>query len=297
MSKKLIAILLAAAMLFAFAACGDKTTDETTTTTTAAEEITDAPVEESTDAPVEDSTAADTSDVSEDASAEDPSAAESTTEAAAAVMPEGKEAIVEYYNTAINNAKKNSKSIHSNYMKHAVAGEITGIPKALDSVGQSLIKDNMGEDDSKKNVTWSSAADKNAYFPVEGETYASKLTAADVKNATVTEKNGKWEIKITTVADPRSEGYSHNKGHAPKAFNAVLPGIIDGYIPGIVKSMFSVGTVATGYPSSTVVVTVDPATGNVLSANYMLYWTLYIPLSGTDVVLPFSTENDYTINW
>ena len=296
MSKKLIAILLAAAMLFAFAACGDKTTDETTTTT-AAEEITDAPVEESTDAPVEESSAADTTDVSEDASEAETTAAESTTEAAAAVMPEGKEAIVEYYNTAINNAKKNSKSIHSNYMKHAVAGEITGIPKALDSIGQSLIKDNMGEDDSKKNVTWSTAADKNAYFPVEGETYASKLTAADVKNASITEKNGKWEIKITTVADPRSEGYSHGKGHAPKAFNAVLPGIIDGYIPGVVKSMFSVGTVATGYPSSTVVVTVDPATGNVTHANYMLYWTLYIPLSGTDVVLPFSTENDYNINW
>ena len=298
MSKKILAILLAAAMLFAFAACGDDTTGETTTTT-AAEEVTDeAPVEESTDAP-----AADTSDVSaeepsaEDPSTADPSAAESTTEAAATAMPEGKEAIVEYYNTAINNAKKSSKSIHSNYMKHAVAGEITGIPKALDSVGQSLIKDNMGEDDSKKNVTWSSAADKNAFFPVEGETYASKLTAADVKSATVTEKNGKWEIKITTVADPRSEGYSHSNGHAPKAFNAVLPGIIDGYIPGIAKSLFSVGTVATGYPSSTVVVTVDPATGNVTHANYMLYWTLYIPLSGTDVVLPFSTENDYNINW
>ena len=297
MSKKILAILLAAAMLFAFAACGDDTTGETTTTT-AAEDVTDeAPVEESTDAP-----AADTSDVSEEEtsaeapSEEDPSAAESTTEAAAA-MPEGKEAVVEYYNTAINNAKKNSKSIHSNYMKHAVAGEITGIPKALDSVGQSLIKDNMGEDDSKKDVTWTSAADKNAYFPVEGESYASKLTAADVKSATVTEKNGKWEIKITTVADPRSESYSHSNGHAPKAFNAVLPGIIDGYIPGIAKSLFSVGTVATGYPSSTVVVTVDPATGNVTHANYMLYWTLYIPLSGTDVVLPFSTENDYNINW
>ena len=298
MSKKILAILLAAAMLFAFAACGDDTTGETTTTT-AAEEVTDeAPVEESTDAaPVEDTSAADTSDVStEEPSSEETSAAEETTEAANA-MPEGKEAIVEYYNTAINNAKKNSKSIHSNYMKHAVAGEITGIPKALDSVGQSLIKDNMGEDDSKKNVTWTSAEDKNAFFPVEGESYASKLTAADVKNATVTEKNGKWEIKLTTVADPRSEGYSHSKGHAPKAFNAVLPGLIDGYIPGIAKSLFSVGTVATAYPSSTVVVTVDPATGNVTHANYMLYWTLYIPLSGTDVVLPFSTENDYNINW
>ena len=301
MSKKIIAILLALTFVFAFAACGGKGGDETTTvpvettedifaevddTTAAVEEDTTAAVEEDTTAAVEDTTAA----------VEDTTAAEETTEAANA-MPEGKEAIVAYYNTAINNAKSKSKSIHSNYMKHAVAGEITGIPSALDSIGQSLIKDNMGEDDSKKNVTWTSAEDKNAFFPVEGETYASKLTAADVKDAKIVEKDGKWVIRITTKDDPRSEGYSHGKGHAPKAFNAVLPGIIDGYIPGVVKSMFSVGTVATAYPSSTVQVTVDPATGNVLDAHYMLYWTLYIPLGDTDVVLPFSTENDYTINW
>lgn len=306
MAKKILAILLALSFVVAFAACGGKGDDVTTTAPVETTEdpfaevdATDAPTEIATEAPAAGESEVAVSDPTEAPAADDTTVAaseEATTEAANA-MPEGKEAIVAYYNTAINNAKKNSKSIHSNYMKHAVAGEITGIPKALDSVGQSLIKDNMGEDDSKKNVTWTSAEDKNAFFPVEGETYASKLTAADVKDAKITEKNGKWIIRITTVADPRSEGYSHSNGHAPKAFNAVLPGIIDGYIPGIAKSLFSVGTVATAYPSSTVQVTVDPATGNVTHANYMLYWTLYIPLSGTDVVLPFSTENDYNINW
>ncbi len=303
MSKKIIAILLALTFVFAFAACGGKGDDETTTTapveTTAdpfaEEDTTAAVVEDTTAAAVEDTTAPAVDDTTV-ASGETTVAGETTTEAAKA-MPQSKEEIVAYFNTAINNAKKNSKSITSNYMKHAVAGEITGIPSALDSIGQSLIKDNMGEDDSKKNVTWSTAEDKNAFFPVETETYASKLTAADVKEAKIVEKDGKYVIRITTVADARSEGHKHGAGHAPKAFNAVLPGIIDGYIPGIAKSLFSVGTVATAYPSSTVQVTVDAATGNVVSANYMLYWTLYIPLSGTDVVLPFSTENDYTINW
>ncbi|MBR5562427.1 MAG: hypothetical protein IKW12_04675 [Clostridia bacterium] len=311
MAKKILAILLALSFVFAFAACGGNGDDETTTApveTTedpfAEVEATDAPTEAATDAPATEIATEAASEEATEVAVSDPTAVaetaaaseEATTEAANA-MPEGKEAIVTYYNTAINNAKKNSKSIHSNYMKHAVAGEITGIPSALDSVGQSLIKDNMGEDESKKDVTWTSAEDKNAFFPVEGETYASKLTAADVKDAKIVEKDGKWIIRITTVADPRSEGYSHSNGHAPKAFNAVLPGLIDGYIPGIAKSLFSVGTVATAYPSSTVQVTVDPATGNVTHANYMLYWTLYIPLNGTDVVLPFSTENDYTINW
>lgn len=302
MSKKILAILLALSFVFAFAACGAKGDEETTTIAETTEDIfaevdeTTAAAEETTVAEETTATGETTAAAEETTVAGETTTAEETTEAKNA-MPEGKEAIVAYYNTAINNAKKNSKSITSNYMKHAVAGEITGIPSALDSVGQSLIKDNMGEDDSKKNVTWSTAADKNAYFPVEGETYASKLTADDVKDAKIVEKNGKWVIRITTKDDPRSEGYAHGKGHAPKAFNAVLPGIIDGYIPGIAKSLFSVGTVATAYPASTVQVTVDPATGNVLNAHYMLYWTLYIPLSGEDVVLPFSTENDYTINW
>ena len=306
MSKKILAILLAASMLFAFAACGDNTED-TTTTTAAIEDTTAEAVEDTTAEVVEDTTAAieDTTAAIEDttaagetttAASETTTAAAETTEAAKA-MPQGTEEIVAYYNTAINNAKAKSKSITSNYMKHAVAGEITGIPSALDSIGQSLIKDNMGEDDSKKNVTWSTAADKNAFFPVENETYASKLTAADVKSAKITESNGKYTITITTKDDARSENHKHGAGHAPKAFNVVLPGIIDDYIPGVVKSMFSVGTVATAYPASTVKVTVDAATGNVLTANYMMYWTLYIPLGDTDVVLPFSTENDYKINW
>ena len=301
MSKKIIAILLDLSFVFAFAACGSKEEADSTTVATTADPF--AEVEDTTAAEVVDETTAADAEETTAADAEETTladgettAAEETTEAATA-MPEGKDAIVAYYNTAINNAKSKSKSITSNYMKHAVAGEITGIPKALDSVGQSLIKDNMGEDDSKKNVTWTSAADKNAFFPVENETWASKLTAADISDAKIVEKDGKWIIRLTTVADARSESHAHGKGHAPKAFNVVLPGIIDGYIPGIAKSLFSVGTVATAYPSSTVQITVDPATGNVVHANYMMYWTLYIPLSGTDVVLPFSTENDYTINW
>lgn len=309
MAKKILAILLALSLVFAFAACGGKE-DETTTAPVETTEDpfavldeTDAPETEiATEAPVdateaaseaasaaEETTAADTSDVS----------AEETTEAANA-MPEGKEAIVEYFNTAINSAKKDSKSIKSNYMIHAVAGEVTGVPGMIDTVlggTGNFISGFMGPDDSKANVTWTSAADKNAYFPVEGETWASKLTAADVKDAKIVEKDGKWLIKITTVADGKSADIKHGSGHNPKAFNVVLPAIVDENIPGAVAKLFSIGTTQMGYPSSTVTVTVDPATGHVTHANYMMYWTIYIALGDNTVVLPFSTENDYDINW
>lgn len=302
MSKKILAILLALSFVFAFAACGGNTEDETTTTT-AAEEITDAPVEdtdapvEDTDAPAVDPSAADTTD----ASAADTSAvSEETTAADATKMPEGKEAIVAYFNTAINNVKPKSKSIKSNYMIHAVAGEVTGVPGLIDTVlggTGNFISGFMGPDDSKANVTWSSTADKNKFFPVEGETWASKLTAADVKDAKIAEKNGKWEITIKTVADGKSSNVKHGAGHAPKAFNVVLPAVVDENIPGAVAKLFSIGTTEMNYPSGTIKVTVDPATGNVTHANYMMYWTINIHLGDNVVVLPFSTENDYNINW
>ncbi|MBQ2842094.1 MAG: hypothetical protein IJE72_03565 [Clostridia bacterium] len=308
MAKKILAILLALSFVFAFAACGGNGDDATTTapvettedpfaevddtdaaTEIATEAATDAATEIATEAVSENTTVADTSDVS----------AEETTEAANA-MPQTKEEIVAYFNTAINSAKKDSKSIHSNYMVHSVAGEIENVPGWLEAVipgsATEFVAGFMGADDSKANVTWTSAADKNAFFPVEGETWASKLTAADVKDAKITEKDGKWLIRITTVADAKSSNIKHGQGHAPKAFNVVTPATINDNLPSFL-SMFGVGTAEMNYPSSTVNVTVDPATGHVLSANYMMYWTINLPVNDAVVILPFSTENDYNINW
>ena len=215
-------------------------------------------------------------------------------------MPESKEEIVAYFNTAINNAKSDSKSIHSNYMTHSVAGEITGVPSVIDSIfsgTDSFINNFMGPDDSKADVTWTSATDKNNFFPVEGETWASKLTAADVKNANIVKKDGMWEITIKTVEDGKSADVKHGTGHAPKAFNVVLPAVVEENIPDTVAKLFSIGSIEMNYPSGTIKVTVDPATGNVTHANYMMYWTINIPLGDTVAVLPFSTESDYNINW
>ena len=309
MAKKILAILLALTVVFAFAACGGNGDNETTapveTTadpfaevedTTVAVEDTTAAIEDTT-AAVEDTTAASTEETT--VAGETTTAAAETTEAANA-MPQGKEEIVKYFNTAINNVKPKSKSIKSNYMVHSVAGEVTGVPGMIDTVlggTGNFISGFMGPDESKANVTWTSAADKNAYFPVEGETWSSKLTAADVKDAKVVEKDGKWLIRITTVADGVSSDIAHGKGHAPKAFNVVLPAVVDENIPAAVAKLFSIGTTEMNYPSSTITVTVDPATGNVVHANYMMYWTINIHLGDDVVVLPFSTENDYDINW
>ena len=158
MAKKLIAIVMALALVLSFAACGGKGDDTTTAPETTTDPF-DAFGEETTAAPAEDPSATDASapvadDTTAAPAAATTAAADDATTAAAAKAPQTKEEIVAYFNTAINAAKKSSKSITSNYMEHSVAGEITGIPSALDSVGQKLIKDNMGRDDKKTNVTW-----------------------------------------------------------------------------------------------------------------------------------------------
>lgn len=98
--KKILAIMLALAMLFSFAACGGN--EETPTTTAPVEESTEAPA---TDAPVaNDPSAADPSAV--DPSAADPSAVDPSAPVSNAItaVPATSEEIVALYNKTINDA-------------------------------------------------------------------------------------------------------------------------------------------------------------------------------------------------
>ena len=100
-------------------------------------------------------------------------------------------------------------------------------------------------------------------------------------------------IRITTVADAKSANVKHGEGHAPKAFNVILPSVVNDNVPSAAASLVG-GTAEMNYPSSTVTVTVDAATGRVLKADYDLKWTINF---GTDTIIPFTTLDSYTINW
>ena len=300
MSKKIIAILLALTFVFAFAACGGKGDDETTT---APEETTVDPFAE-----VEDTTAADVVEDTTAAEGETEAAAEETTLAegetvaeeetteAAVAMPQTKEEIVAAFNTAVNAVKTDAKSVKHHYSKISLNGSTT-----LPSWANTAMKllggaDKFIDDQLTKNSKGESVytgADIKAKYPVEGESYASKLTAADVKEAKITEKDGKWIIRIKTVDDAKSSTVTHGQGHAPKAFNVVLPGIVNDNVPSAVTSFIG-GSAEMNYPSSTATITVDPATGRAISAEYDLKWTINF---GTDTILPFTTLDSYTITY
>ncbi|MCR5522023.1 MAG: hypothetical protein K6F64_00070 [Clostridia bacterium] len=308
--KKIIAVMMALAIVLSFAACGAKENAETTAATEATEpeiatEATEATetasqTEESlTDESAASEEATEASTAAESESSTEATEAETTTEketestTEAKKAPEGKAEIVKYFNESINKVKPDAKSITQNYSKITLAGSMT-LPSAINGVlrllggADKFIGDQLAKNSKGKEVL----SDKKA-FPVENETWSSKLTEGDVKSATCTEKDGVYTITITTVADGKSSSVTHGQGHAPKAFNVVLPGVVNDNIPGVAAGI--VGTAAMNYPSSTVKVTVDAETGHVLTAVYDSYWTINFDKAG--VVIPFLTSTSYNIAW
>ncbi len=311
MTKKILAILMALMLVLSFAACGAKNDDATTESTTdafdsfgedeteatEATDATDASEADETSATEAESTEATSANAAETTTAKKDETSKTETTTNAAKAPSSKAEIIEYYNTAINNVKPKSKSITISSVVNQPAGSVEGLPKTLSSIADSVISSNTGEDEDVKGKVLSSAADKKANFPVENESWSSKLTESDVKSASLKESDGKYKITITTVADAKNGTVAHGTGHAPKAFNVIMPAIINENVPSSVKKLFSVGNASLSYPESTVTVIVDAKTGNVENAKYDLFWTMYIPLGDNTVVIPFETISTYKIAW
>ena len=235
-------------------------------------------------------------DASGDAAATGDTNATAVTELSAS---SSKADILSYFNTAINNVKPKAKQVTLNYEKNSEAGGIQGnLPGSLTSLANGLISANMGEKDLSKLdpglVNATTVDQKNAMFPVENESWSSKLAVDDIEDATFTEADGKYTITIKVKADEPSTETAHGVGHNGKAFSVIMPSIVTdnaGGAANIIKN------VQTGHKDGKIVVTVDKATGNVLTANYFYVWTLSLEALGAKLSIPFGLEKDFTIAW
>lgn len=305
MTKKIIALVLALCFVFAFAACkkdkdnGDTTTGEPNTSangeTVANDESTDAEP-----ASGDESTEAET-DASGNTVAPEETKKDNQGGSSTASKPATKAEIVAYFNKAINGVKPNAKSVTRVSETNYRSGKITGVPSFVNSLvgGIDSFVDGQLKKNSKGSETFSNSAAIKANFPVENESWSSKLTANDVASATCTEAGGVYTITIKTVADKASSNVSHGSGHAPKVFSVVLPSVInDQFSSGVLKSVaktFKIGTAQMEYPSGTVTVKVDAKTSRVINATYDAKWTIHLPLGDEMVVLPFGTKTIYNI--
>ncbi len=258
----------------------------------------DVPSDDTTaDVPADDTATDAAPDATEPAGDTDATQAPSDnkTDTPASKAPQTKEEVVAYFNTAVNKVKTSAKTVEQKEVTNYLASATTissGIKGVYNMLGGDEWLDKMLKDNSQGAATYT-GADIKAKFPVEGEAWASKLTAADVSSATCSEKNGVYTIKVTTIADAKSDSIKHGQGHAPKAFNVILPGVVNDNIPGIATNL--VGTASMNYPASTATITVDAKTGNVLTAEYDLKWTINFDKMG--IVLPFGSKSVYTIKW
>lgn len=207
--------------------------------------------------------------------------------------------ILAYFNTAINKVKPNAKQITLNSEVNRTAGGISGnLPGSLTSLADSLIADNMGPKDLSSldpgMVNATTTEQKNAMFPVENESWSSKLTADDISSATYTEADGKYTITILVKEDEPSTDTAHGTGHNGKVFSVIMPSIVTdnaGPAASLIKD------VKTGHKDGKIVVTVDKATGNVETATYDFVWTLSLKALGMEVSIPFGLKKDFTISW
>lgn len=309
MTKKIIALVLALCFVFAFAACkNDKDNSDTTTgepnTSANGETIANDESSEAESVSGDESTEAQT-----DASGNTVAPEETKKDnqggnqggSSTASKPATKAEIVAYFNKAINGVKPSAKSVTRVSETNYRSGKITGVPSIVDKLvgGIDSFVDGQLKKNSKGSETFSNSAAIKANFPVENESWSSKLTANDVASATCTEAGGVYTITIKTVADKASSNVHHGSGHAPKVFSVVLPSVInDQFSGGVLKSVaktFKIGTAQMEYPSGTVTVKVDAKTSRVINATYDAKWTIHLPLGDGMVVLPFGIKTIYNI--
>lgn len=238
------------------------------TQTPPAEDKTDAPAEDKTDAPSEDKT---------DAPAEDKTDAPSTG------APQTKEEIIAYFNTAADKVKTDASKVTRNYEDLRHDEEHLQVPSLLKSIGSSLISTFL-----KKNETpvEYAGADIAASYPVAGEAWASKATAADVAEAKCDDDGTYYniELKFNESVDPA------NGSGVASTFSVIKAE--DVYNAASVVSNFS----ATYY-DCIVKAKIDKATGHIVSANYTTPIILNVTAMGIDAQVGMTFENDYTIEY
>lgn len=271
--KKILALLLAFAMLFAFAACGeDKTTDETTTTTTA--DVTEdvaANADETSSTAAEDSTAAvdESAPVEDTSAATDESAPVEDTTVAAPAAPTTTAEIIALYNKSINAAYDAKVGFNK---ERYTDNETLNAGFLLKTFGD-LIYSFMGigvENKYTMDVTKGDWTDDVPHHYLRKST----LSAADVTSAKCTEAGGKYTIVLNVKSGnskgAKSGGFNNSPidkcgicvGDTDKSYFDHKTGPV---IYSAIGEVLSSAVIEESYKNAVVKAVIDTATGNLVS--------------------------------
>ena len=249
---------------------------------------TTAPTQAPTQAPTEAPTQAPTQAPAADDTTAAPAGDTTPTEAPSTGAPQTKAEIIAYYNDSANKVKTDATKVVRNYEDLRHNEEKLVVPSALQSVGSKLISTFLKKNETP--VEYATNADIVASFPAGGETWSSKLTEADVAEATCIDNGTEYEImiKLNTSTDPAA-----GTGAAAAFTTIKTEDVMD-------AAGFIVQSFSAEYYDSVIKCKVDKATGNMTWANYTLPILLRVEakLMGTlhaEVGMTF--EHDYTITF
>ena len=283
--KRVIALILAAMLVFSLAACGgNETTPETTTAPATESDViaTEAPVDDVTEAPAVEATEAPVEDATEAVSGtEETTAAEETTLPAA---PATTEEIVAYYNNAVNKAYDARVGFSK---ERYTDNESLNAGFLLKTFGD-LVYSFMGIGAENKYTMEVTKGQWESDVP-HHYLRKSTLSTNDITSATCTENNGKYTIKFAVKPGTSKASKNESWTKAPIDKCGICVGDLD-------KSYFdhktapviyaAVGQVVSGavieesYDNATIVAVIDAATGNLVSITVEYDMSVIIDTAG-----------------
>ncbi|MBQ7295071.1 MAG: hypothetical protein IJW86_02635 [Clostridia bacterium] len=217
-----------------------------------------------------------------------PSGDTTTTAAPSNGAPQTKAEIIAYFNESANKVKTDATKVVRNYEDLRHNEEKLVVPSALQSIGSNLISTFLKKNETP--VEYASNADIIASYPAAGETWSSKLTEADVAEATCTDNGSEYEImiKLNTTTDPAA-----GTGAAAAFSTIKTEDVMDA--AGFVVQSFSAE-----YYDCVIKCKIDKATGHTTWSNYTLPILLRVEAKvmvtlNAEVGMTF--EHDYTITY
>ena len=280
--KKILALLLAFAMLFAFAACGGKDDKETTPETTT--DLFAAVDDDTTAAFADDTTAAVPADgTTAEAPSENASAAESTAAANPNALNSSDIAeIVAFYNKAHKATKPAPKGHSTMKLDGAITGDgaLGGVLKVASPIIQRTLEKNSVETD---------------YIPGRGE-----LKASDVSKAKAVSKGGVTEIVIQLKEQtdgPQAD--AHTAGPVARGIGTL--GNINNAIESLGAELYSgKETIKLTYKDAYIKCKVDESTGKITGGTWHYAVHVFVGEAEIKLGLKFTAKNlrgivDYTV--
>lgn len=205
-------------------------------------------------------------------------------QSAPAGAPASTEEIIALFNKSADNVKVNATVVQRNFKKQQHLEDKTELPSVLQSVANPLISKLLTDNNEiKVHDTKERIIEK---FPVGNETWSSKATAADLKEATCTDDGTSYNITLKYVDGENPVGTG-----VANSFTMFKIEDIKESAGALVKSA------SFNYFDAVITCKIDKVTGNMTWVNYHLPCVITVETPVASGKVGIMIEEDFTITY